>query len=101
MSADQIFIPSKKTVPFSLDLLGSSSNLTVKVTNHDLLLIRVTKGWLLKIAHQGKSPQALDDLCSVWRYFREEGGWGGLLGIDKYTGGNIIYLYPPKDKNDE
>lgn len=102
-----IFVPDENSTPFSLDLLESSTKLTVKVgawiegegVGEDLQLIKLlSKGaWLLKAKGVPRDPQVLDDLCFVRRYFRQ-GGWGSILSIDRYGGGNIIYLYPPKEE---
>jgi hypothetical protein len=102
-----IFVPDENSTPFSLDLLESSTKLTVKVgawiegegVGEDLQLIKLLKkgAWLLKSKYNTKNPQVLDDLCFVRRHFRQN-GWGSILSIDQYGGGNIIYLYPPKEE---
>lgn len=100
-----IFIPDEHSTPFTLDLLDSSSKLTIKVgswirseeVGGDLQLIKMKKhgAWLMKVKHKSNDPQVLDDLCFIRRYFRLN-GWNSTLGVDSYSGGNIIYLYPPK-----
>lgn len=104
-----IFIPNEESLPFTLDLLNVSNKLTVKVgswiegeeVGEDLQLIKQSRhgAWLLKVKHKSKNAQVLDDLCFVRRYFRQN-GWGSILAVDNYSGGSIIYLYPPKEKND-
>lgn len=104
-----IFIPDENSTPFSLDLLQTSERLTIKVgswnqggeAGEDLQLIKMkNKGWLLKAKYRGSNPQVIGDLHFIWRYFREN-NWRSLLGVDKYKGGNIIFLYPPRKEQGE
>ena len=106
-----IFIPNEESLPFTLDLLNVSNKLTVKVgswiegegeeVGEDLQLIKQKKNnaWLLKAKYKGRDVQVLEDLCFVRRYFRQN-GWASILAVDNYSGGNIIYLYPPKERRD-
>ena len=109
--ASGIFVPDENSTPFSLDLLQTSERLTIKVgswfmnneeAGDDLQLLKMKKhgAWLIKAKHQGRNAQVLDDLCFARRYFRQN-GWAEKLGVDSYSGGNIIYLYPPRKEKDE